>query len=299
MKFPRILLICLGLLAALWTGAVQALPNVDEVQAAVQRGDYPGAEKMVREVLAAKPDSARGHYVLAEILAHERQFAEAAEHARRARTLDPAIKFTNAAKFNEFEQLLQRQQAARSTATPATVSPAAPPPRALPAERAAEPASGGGVPIWLLVVGAVVFIALAVRWMSRRASAPAGYPSAQPAASGGYGMGGNGMGGYGPGMPQGPTSGGPGLMGVGLAAAGGVAAGMLAEKLLHGGHDEARNLPRDSGSQGGLIPGSFDSDAGSAADALSRRDVDFGSGDGWDSGGSSDSGDNGGGSGDW
>ncbi|MDR7269154.1 hypothetical protein J2X20_001783 [Pelomonas saccharophila] len=294
MKFPRFLLLCMALLSGLWLGTAQALPNVDEVQAAVQRGDYPGAEKMMREVVAAKPDSPRAHYVLAEILAHQRQFNEAAEHVRRARALDPAIKFADSAKFTAFEQLLQREQAglAKSSAnTPAVVN-SPPPMRAAPAQRS----ESGGVPVWLLVVGAVIFIWVAASWMRRRAAA-----QAQPAMAGGYGMGGGyGPQGYGPGVP--PASGGPGLMGVGLAAAGGVAAGMLAEKLLHGGSDE-HSVPRDSGGGGGgLIPGSFDSGGGNAAaDELTRRDIDFGSGDGWGAGdaGGGDFGGGGGGSDDW
>lgn len=291
MKVSRFLLLCAALLSALWLGAAQALPNVDEVQAAVQRGDYRAAEQMTREVLTAKPDSPRAHYMLAEILAHERQFKEAADHASRARALDPAIKFTDAAKFRAFEQLLQRQQAGQAQSSALPVEPA-------PAPRVAAPApapradSGGGVPVWLLVIGAVVFIGLAMRWMSRRAATPA-----QPAMAGGYGGGGYGPAGYGAGMPQQPTSGGPGLMGMGMAAAGGVAAGMLAERLLHGDHDE-RSVPRDTGSSlGGIIPGSFGGgDASSAADELVNRPIDFGTGDGWDSGGSSDSGSSGG---DW
>ncbi len=298
MKFPRFLLLCMALLSGLWLGAAQALPNVDEVQAAVQRGDYPGAEKMMREVVAAKPDSPRAHYVLAEILAHQRQFNEAAEHTRRARALDPAIKFADPAKFNAFEQLLQREQAGvarSSTTTPAIVNAPPPPMRAAPVQRES---SGGGVPVWLLVVGVVIFIWVAVSWMRRRTAM-----QSQPAMAGGYGGGygqGYGSQGYGPGVP--PTSGGPGLMGVGLAAAGGVAAGMLAEKLLHG-HDDQRSIPRDDGgSAGGLIPGSFDNGGyNSAADDLSRRDVDFGSGDGWGGGdaGGGDFGGGGGGSDDW
>jgi hypothetical protein len=238
---------------------------------------------MMREVVAAKPDSARAHYVLAEILAHERKFGEAREHASRARTLDPAVKFTDPAKFSNFEQLLQRQQGNAATAqVPAAVSPAAPPARAAPVERS----DSGGVPVWLLVVGVVIFIALAMRFMrNRTAAAP------QPAYAGGAGYGAA-PGGYGyGGVPPAAGSGGPGLMGVGLAAAGGVAAGMLAERLLHGDHDE-RSLPRDSGGAGGLVPGSFGGDAGSssAADELTQRGIDFGSGDGWDSGSSSDGG---------
>lgn len=285
-------LLCLTLLTALWWAPVQALPTVDQVHAALQRGDDAGAERMMREVVAAKPDSARAHYVLAEILAHQRRFDEAAAQARRARALDPALSFTDPAKFTAFEQLLQREQAgaARAARSPALDAPALPA-RAAPAAPAAS--SPGGVPVWLLVVGAVVFIALAAGWMRRRTAAPA------PAAlGGGYGgMPGSAYGaGYG---PQAPGAGGPGLMGVGLAAAGGVAAGMLAERLLHGDHDEPRSAPRDSGSAGGLVPGSFDGgwDDG-AASQLASRDIDLGQGDGW--GGSDGGGFDGGSSGgDW
>ena len=51
-----------------------ALPSVETVQAQVQHGNYAQAESMMREVLVARPDSARAHYVYAEILAHDRHF---------------------------------------------------------------------------------------------------------------------------------------------------------------------------------------------------------------------------------
>lgn len=308
MKFPRLLLMCLALLSTLWLGTAQALPTVDQVQAAAKAGDYAGAEKMMREVVAAKPDSARAHYVLAELLAHQRQFDDAAAHTRRARALDPALKFTDSARFEAFEQTLQRQQAAAAKpGVPAALDPS-PAARAAPVERAerAEPVeragSAGGVPVWLLVAGAILFIGIAVSFMRRRTAAQVQQPAfggggyGGPAAGTGYG---SGMG-YGPGVPQQPGSGGPGMLGVGLGVAGGVAAGMLAERLLHGGHDTS-NLQgnADAGSHaGGLIPGSFGGDAG-AADELTRRDIDFGSGDGWGGGdaGSSDTGGSDGG--DW
>ncbi len=291
MKFTRLLLMCLALLSTLWLGTAHALPTVDQVQAATQRGDYAGAEKMMREVVAAKPDSARAHYVLAELLAHQRQFKEAAEHTRRARALDPALKFTDAARFTAFEQLLQREQVAEARPTaPTALEPVAPPQAAAPVERTERAGSFGGVPIWLLVAGVILFICLAMRFMRGRTSQPV-----QPAYGGGFSPGPN-MG-YGGGMPQAPSNG-RGLMGVGLGVAGGVAAGMLAERLLHGGHDE-RSLPSSAGAgaPGGLMPGSFGGGDFGAADELTRRDIDFGSGDGWgggDAGGGSD-----GGGGDW
>ena len=302
MKFSltvsRFLLLCMALTSALWMGTAHALPNVDEVQAAAQRGDYAGAEKMMREVVAAKPGSARAQYVLAEILAHERKFNEAAEHTRRARELDPKITFADPAKFSAFEQLLQREQAptTRSSNTPAVVN--APPPA-----RMAEPerSSGGGIPFWAYGVGVAIIIWLVAGWARRRAA-----QQGQPAMAGGnYGGGyapGYGNTGYGGGMPQQPGSGGPGMLGVGLGVAGGVAAGMLAERLMHGGDHDGRNIPHDtSGGAGGLMPGSFDADADSAGNELTRRDVDFGSGDGWGGGdaGGGDFGGGGGGSDDW
>lgn len=301
MTFHRTLLVCLGLLASLWLGTAHALPTVDQVQAAAQRGDYAEAEKLMREVVAAKPDSARAHYVLAEILAHGRQFDEAAEHTRRARSLDPAIKFTDPTKFTAFEQLLQREQAAAARpVVPPNASPVAPPQRQ-PAHAQAAADEGLGVPVWLLAIVAVAFIAVVASWMRRRTAV-----QPQPALAGAGGS--YGMGGYGAGMPApGATTGGPGMLGVGLAAAGGVAAGMLAERMLHGGHDERGTAPREpgdtgdtaGGAAGGLIPGSFD---GGSADGLAqdlvRRDIDFGSGgSNWDAGGGADFG--GGGSDDW
>ena len=313
MKSPRFLLVCLALLSTLWMSVAHALPTVDQVQAAAKSGDYAGAEKMMREVVTARPDSARAHYVLAEILAHQRQFDEAAQHTRRARALDPSIKFTDAAKFNAFEQLLQREQVSAAKPVAPTPLDPSPAPRAAPVPRA-EPQSmgggGGGVPVWLLAVGAIAFIAIAASWMRRRTAAQAqpvmsgGYAQGGYGAAGGYGQGGYG-GGYG--VPQQPASGGSGMLGVGLGVAGGVAAGMLAERLLHGDRsDHGSSLPSnaDAGSHaGGMLPGAFGGggDPG-AADELTRRDIDFGGGDGWGGGGSDAGGGGdfgGGGSDDW
>ncbi|MDE2277091.1 MAG: tetratricopeptide repeat protein, partial [Burkholderiales bacterium] len=98
--------------ALLAAASAFALPDVAQVRSAVAQGHYGQAEAMMREVLAAKPDSARAHYVLAEILAHERRFGEAAAQAQRAAALDPSLAFTEPAKFRAFAGLLDREQAA-------------------------------------------------------------------------------------------------------------------------------------------------------------------------------------------
>jgi len=297
------------LLAALFSISIAfaawALPSLDAVQAEVGKGNYAQAEQMMREVVAAKPNSARAHYVYAEILAHDRRFDEAAEQARRAREIDPALSFTQPEKFRAFSDLLEREQAAARRAATASAERAAAPVlrQAAPAP---APAPAGGVPGWIWIVG--LGIAGFIAWRLFAARQPAPYAGAMaPAAAGtgsaaaygpGYGATGYGAApGYGqPGMQPGmQPRGGNGLLGTGLAVAGGVAAGMLAEKLFEG-HRETGAGAAAAGSAGGLVPGMFD-DApadNAAARELEQRPIDFGSGDGW--GGGDPGGDAGGGS---
>ena len=75
--------------------AASALLSLDAVKAEVQKGNYGQAQTMMEEVVAAKPSSARAHYVYAETLAHNRRFDEAARQATTASTLDLALGFTD------------------------------------------------------------------------------------------------------------------------------------------------------------------------------------------------------------
>ena len=284
------------------TAAAVALPTVDAVQAEVKRGNYAQAEVMMQDVVAAKPGSARAHYIYAEILAHNKRFDQAAKETARARQIDPNIGFTDAAKFKSLEQLLEReQQAAKPRAAPLTA--ATPAPASL---RAASPAApSGGVPTWGWVLGLAGLAAAVWALVTRRQQAAA-MPMARtaspmgPQAAAGYapGYGAGAAPGYGPGTGPGygqqPQAGGMGLMGIGLAAAGGVAAGMLAEKMLHGGHDPASN-PSSGMGTGANAPSLYDQAPidNAAARELEQRPVDFGNGDGWgdDGGGAGESAD--------
>ena len=49
----RKMLLAAACAAALWSAAAMAVPTVDDVTAADRAGDYPKAESMVREVIAA------------------------------------------------------------------------------------------------------------------------------------------------------------------------------------------------------------------------------------------------------
>ena len=81
-----------GLVFALVSALAWALPTIQQVEAELRQGNYAQAESMMNEVVTARPGSARAHYVYAEILAHNRNFAKAADEAQRARQIDPEMK---------------------------------------------------------------------------------------------------------------------------------------------------------------------------------------------------------------
>jgi hypothetical protein len=282
--------------------AAFALPSVDAVQAEVNRGNYVQAEAMMREVVAAKPNSAKAHYLYAEILAHNKSFDLAAQEARLARQNDPAIKFTSPEKFRNFEELIQREQ--RIAATPAVNPAVSPRQSAQPVvvRQQPAPAADRGMPGWVWGLGfaAVAFVIWRVVTARQRqqaammpmAAGGATYGGAAYGGGPGY-VGGGMQPGYGPMAP----GGGSGMLGTGLAVAGGFAAGMVAEKLIHGSGSSAA----EPGVAGGLA-GGFDTPMrNDAAEALEQRPIDFGSGGDWggDAGGSDAGGGGDGGGGDW
>lgn len=269
-------------LSSLWA---MALPTVDEVQTEIRQGRYAQAETMMKEVVAARPNSARGHYVYAEILAHNGKREQAVQEVQLARQLDPAITFTEPAKFQAFEKSLQGSGDRRSPAA-AVTSPT------VGGKSAPAAASSSGIPAWLWGLGGLAVAMLVWRMISRRTQPQPAYGNPAYASQPGYGQ-------PGYGQPMGGGAG-SGMLGAGLAGVGGFAAGMLAEKYLHGSSNNGQSDTASQGNshnnasaqdEGGLIPGYFDNDSNNRGGG---GDIDFGNGDDW--GGSSDSG---GGGGDW
>ncbi len=260
-----------GLMFVLAASVAWAMPSEQQVQDAVKQGNYTQAQSMMAEVVAEKPNSAKAHYVYAELLAHNGAFGKASEEVAKARALDPKIGFTDPEKFRSFEQTLQREQ---NTARPARTSAVT-----TPGYGTTAPASsGGGIPGWVWLVGLVVIGILLFQGFARSRAA-AGTP--------GPGYGPTGMNqGYGPAGPYGPggapvaQSGGSGLLGTGLAVAGGVAGGMLLDEMLHRRDGGSGNIIGGDGGGGG---GGFIPDA--SASELENRSIDFGNGNDWDSGG--------------
>jgi hypothetical protein len=281
---------------ALISVAAWALPTTQQVEAEVNKGNYAQAESMMNEVVTARPGSARAHYVYAEILAHNRTFAKAADEAQKARQIDPALSFTDPAKFRAFEQLLAREQSSATRSTSSSTSGGSmglsPDRIAAPRQAPAPARAESGMPGWLWGLGLVALAWVAWRAFARRRAATAG--GAGAAMAGGAFGGQPGAPNTGPYNPQGPYNpaapyaggypprSGSGMLGTGMAVAGGVAGGMLLDQMLH--RNQGGNAAAAPASNDGLVPGIFDTGgADAAANELESRPVDFGSGDDWGS----------------
>lgn len=85
----------LGAAAACFRAATTMKPDYAEAHyhlglCLLKRGDRKGAIEAARTVLRSQPNFARAHVLLADLLARDRQYAEALGHLRQARQLDPA-----------------------------------------------------------------------------------------------------------------------------------------------------------------------------------------------------------------
>lgn len=118
---------CCALLAATAAPVWAAAPSVDQVEQALRQGDYARAETMLGQVVAEHPSSARAHYLYAQVLDRDGRLAQARDEIGKARELDPALRFTDPARFRQVEaKILADAGAARSDKASRAPSPAAP-----------------------------------------------------------------------------------------------------------------------------------------------------------------------------
>lgn len=279
---------------------VLALPTPKDIEAAVAAGHYAQAESMLREVLQDKPQSAKAHYELGQVLAHEHRYKEAQTELQKAKDIDPSLKFaTSAEKFNTV--LAKVNDLAAAPTSSVVMAPSVTPGTQASTKVAPEAATNNsGSPltyVWLAIAGLVVL----GLWLRRSANnaanntnATAYAPVASPmgtapaqrgfgaqytpnAASSGY-------------APQGyaqPVSGGSTMTGAVVGGLAGVAAGYALSKALEGDHHAS--APEATGASpvannGGYVP--FDTAA-----QPDFGSFDAGSGNDWDNadaGGSSD-----------
>lgn len=280
----------LGLLAG-GSAWAQQEPTLNEIYATAQAGKLEQAQTMVQQVLVSHPNSAKAHYVRAELYARQGQFGNARESLAKAEKFAPGLPFAKP----EAVQALRAELAGTAGANRA--APAAPAALAYRAEPAHS--NGGGWVLPVLLAGGVI---VAAYFIFRRRTAPV--QEVMPGYGNTYNSGLNGpqifgnpqpagpYPGYGAGypqpygQPQGSGLGGKIMGGVatGLAVGAGVMAAEAIGRNLMGGHDASRDYNSQGSMAGGAgytpIDNGINSDMGGA---------DFGISDAssWDDPGSS------------
>ena len=284
-----------------------ALPTPKDIEAAVAAGHYTQAETLLREVLQDKPQSAKAHYELGQVLAHEHRYKDAQMELQKAKEIDPSLKFaTSPEKFNNVLAKVNDLAAAPSSSV--VMAPSVTPGTQAATKVAPEAAehSSGSSPltyVWLAIAALVVLglwlrrsAANAANQVSAPAYAPVATPMGTPPAKRGFGAqftpnaapAGYGPQAYAPGYAQ-SNGAGSTVAGAVVGGLAGVAAGYALSKALEGDHHTS--APASSGASpmadnGGYVP--FDTSAQPDLGAF-----DAGSGSDWDStdagGGSDDS----------
>jgi hypothetical protein len=177
-RLQRMLLALTLVLAAGWA---LALPSPKEIEAAVGAGQLPQAETMLREVLQAKPQSAKAHYELGQVLARQGKFFEAQQALDQAKIFDPTLKFASSpeAFAKTYDTVLAQVRGASSAASAkaAVATPAAPVASPAPASPA------GGFNLMYVWMGAAGLVVLGLILRRRATAAPAVAPAAASAAA--------------------------------------------------------------------------------------------------------------------
>ena len=189
-----------------------AEPSLHEVYQAANSGKIDDAQRMMKEVLLAHPNSGKAHYVEAELLAKQANLKQAANELATAEKLAPGLPFATPQAVSSLRETISRHSSSSVAPAPAKVQHA--PFAAQPAHE--EPSFPWGM--LFIGLGLIAFIVWASKLMSRRNALGGSGPS-QP-----------GFGGYRPAYPTAPYGGSPqgyGAPGAAPAAGSGLGSQML------------------------------------------------------------------------
>jgi hypothetical protein len=189
-------------------------PGIHQVYQAAESGHLDQARNMMAQVLKDHPNSAKAHYVAAEIDARSGDFGSARGEFQTAEKLAPGLPFAKPYSVQELRNQLYPRQSLQQPRIVTPVNAIAP----IPAHAAGFPwmtAIGIGLVVW------IVWLIFRRRYQPVAPVYGGGYNNGPVAGPGGY---------YGGGYPP-PAGGGMlGSLGTGLAVGAGVVAG---EELMH------------------------------------------------------------------
>lgn len=224
------------LCTALVTSALAfALPSPKDIETAVSQGQLTQAESMLREVIQAKPQSAKAHYELGQVLLREHRAKDAHTELLAAKAMDPSLKFATSPQ--QFETIL-----AQANALPAHSSTPSQTATSVSQQHSGSP-SESGFPLTFVWIGIAALLVIALLIRSRRA-ATAPYAPQAPGMNAGPGTAFGRNPAYAPGYPAAgypqtaPTSGST-MTGAVVGGLAGVAAGYALSKALEGDHHSA------------------------------------------------------------
>ncbi len=244
-------------------------PTLNQIYEAAQAGQLDKAQTMVQQVLVLHPNSAKAHFVQAELFARQGQLPKAREALAAADKLAPGLPFAK----SEAIQSLRAQLDAKGSPPAVKNQPGSSFGAVTPAKPAAAPAN---LPWGMILLGGGAAIALVVFLIRRKPAQtftppmPYANPGSNPGAMPGGGLNGPqtfGMGagsapslpvygqpqGQAPGQPYGQPPAGSGMGGRlagGLATGLAVGAGMMAAQAIGKtltGNNENGNRPADGG----------------------------------------------------
>lgn len=234
MKMRKVMNLFLSLFAAmtlLASNAAFAEATLPEIYQAVQAGQLAKADVMMKEVLQNHPNSAKAHYVAAELYVKEGKLEAARSHFLKAENLAPGLPFAQADSVQKLQMQLASSAGAPIASTTSIFS---------------SPLFWGLIAI--LVIGTIIVLKRRKRDAIEVYNAPAaGYPGT-PGGPAPY-PGGPGAPG-GPGYPGAPGGAGSGLMGslaTGAALGAGMYAGQALASHLMGGNANNPNNPGNFG----------------------------------------------------
>jgi len=220
-------------------------PTIQQIYDAANGGRMADADAMIEKVLKSHPNSAKAHFVQAELLAAQGKLDGARSALAKARELAPDLSF---AKPEAVDRLTGKLDKAAAASTPTEPSRASTPPAA-PEQTQSRTGSAPWLPIALVGLLLVGYFAFRRRVPPPAASAPSYGPSPYapnaPVAPTGYPS-------YGPGggnWMQAPPPASAQGMGLGSALATGAAVGVGAvvaqEAVRHWMHDRSDTVERN------------------------------------------------------
>ncbi len=248
-------------------GALAADPTLDEVYQAVHQNRLGDAQSMMTQVLRDHPDSAKAHYVEAEVLARMNRSEDARAELARAEQIAPGLPFAKPEAVRDLQGLIDGRGVHRSAVGGSAL--------VTPLE---APARSGGIP-WGPIGLAVAAVALVLFLLSRaRRPAVLGMPG------GGTALGPTGTPYGGAPYPYGPAPVG-GAPGIGSSIVGGLASGAALGAGLVAGEALAHNLLGDHERERSFADAP-PADDGRVAYDDGGRDFGISGDDSWDNGGS-------------